>query len=171
MPRAGFIVPPRKTIDIYGIAGQVRRALAPLVSPVGRLDLGAMLEWMPEILPGFELEIVEDWEMGEDHGRTWPDHKRMWLRKSVYDGMCRGVGRDRFTVAHECGHLFLHQGVALGRAMTDDVKVYRNSEWQADTFASALLIDEALLRQCRTLEDVAERFGVSLDAARVRFKR
>lgn len=43
-------------------------------------------------------------------------------------------GRQRFDLAHECGHLVIHQGVATG----DDV-----TESQANRFASAFLMPKA----------------------------
>lgn len=171
MSQQGFIVPPRRKVQIYDVAGQVRRVLAPVTSISGHIDLSAALEWMRELLPGFEFEPMGMHEMGGDHGRTWPDKLLIHIREDVYDGMCRGVGRDRFTVAHEFGHLFMHEGVSFARAWDHTVKRYCNSEWQANTFASALLIDEEHLRQCRTLVEVMHRFGVSEDAARVRFQR
>lgn len=171
MAHPGFFVPPRSKKEIYGLAGKVRGVLKPLTSSAGYVDLKSALEWMRELLPGFDFESIEAAEMGADHGRTWPDRCLIHLREDVYDGMCRGSGRDRFTTGHELGHLFLHRGVAFARALDANAKAYYNSEWQANTFASALLIDEVQLRQCETLEEVMERFGVSYDAARVRFKR
>lgn len=49
-------------------------------------------------------------------------------------------GRARFTLAHELGHLVLHEGPALHRqtAMIKH-KVFEDSEWQADYFAEFLM--------------------------------
>ncbi len=135
------------------------------------MPIEVVYELLPDLLPGFELQVRDEWEMGQDHGQTFPDRKRIYLRKDVYDGMCQGKGRDRFTAAHELGHLFLHTGIGFARAMDSSTKIYCNSEWQANTFASALLIDETRLQQCRDVTEVMECFGVTLDAARVRFKR
>jgi Zn-dependent peptidase ImmA (M78 family) len=171
MSHKGFVVPPRRKVEIFGAAEVVRSAFAPFTSSTGYVNLSAALEWMPEMLQGFEFEVVDAYEMGPDHGRTRPDDLLIRIREDVYDGMCRGVGRDRFTVAHEFGHLFLHRGVSYARAWDNNSMLYCNSEWQANTFASALLIDDIYLQQCQTLPEVMERFGVSQDAARVRFKK
>ncbi|WP_114864029.1 ImmA/IrrE family metallo-endopeptidase [Comamonas sp. AG1104] len=170
MGHPGFIVPPRRKEDICKLATSVRGVFGQLISGEGKLPIGVVYELLPDLLPGFEMEVKEPWEMGEDHGQTYPDKRRIYLRRDVYDGMCMGRGRDRFTGAHELGHLFLHTRIGFARAMTSSTKIYCNSEWQANTFASALLIDEVHLKDCRSLEEVMERFGVSRDAASVRFR-
>lgn len=171
MSHAGFIVPPRRKDDIYKIATDIRNCFGQITSKEGRLQIDVVYEVMPDLLPGFQLEVCEQSEMGQDHGRTYPDKKLILLRRDVYDGMCRGQGRDRFTGAHELGHLFLHQNIGFARAMADGgAKIYCGSEWQANTFASALLIDEANLARCKSVTEVAQRFGVSLQAATVRFR-
>lgn len=91
--------------------------------------------------------------------------------------------RDRFTIAHELGHLFLHMGY-----MSDDGKweninpseIYNRDneaserEYQANEFAAALLmpqeefkkkIDEFELNGRVAMTKVADYFGVSLEAA------
>jgi Zn-dependent peptidase ImmA (M78 family) len=70
--------------------------------------------------------------------------------------------RRRFSVAHELGHLVLHQ-VPLGSLHA--------VEQQADAFAEAFLLPEAAMRQVlvppitlTTLADMKARWGVSLQA-------
>lgn len=79
--------------------------------------------------------------------------------------------RDRFTIAHELGHYFLHsqQGkspiIAYRRGAT---RIEREANW----FAAGLLMPkQAFVEQFQRLGSlplVAEYFGVSVDAARVR---
>lgn len=79
--------------------------------------------------------------------------------------------RDRFTVAHELGHYFLHsdQGdqpiVAFRKGST-------RIEWEANWFAAALLMPRVEFKtvydKTGDLAVVAMKFGVSTDAARVR---
>jgi Zn-dependent peptidase ImmA (M78 family) len=93
-----------------------------------------------------------------------------------------GVGRQRFTIAHELGHLELHRG----RRLILDVPVrvdYRDrtsslatdrEEIEANRFAAALLMPEAMVisaareADARVLEDLvpllAKRFQVSIEA-------
>jgi len=79
--------------------------------------------------------------------------------------------RDRFTIAHELGHYFLHseQGefpiIAYRQGST-------RIEWEANWFAAALLMPADEFREAwgrlQDISELAEEFGVSEDAARVR---
>jgi Zn-dependent peptidase ImmA (M78 family) len=90
------------------------------------------------------------------------------IRQDVYARADAGEGRDRFTMCHELGHLILHRDLALSRVdPSRPSKLYCNSEWQADKFASFLLMPRSLVEGI-ALRDAQEVFGVSLDAARAR---
>lgn len=173
MPHVGVVVPARRKAEILRLANEVRTRFRPLITKGGRLQIATVYEVLPDLLKGFVFRVQEHSVMGNDHGRTYATERRIDLRQDVYDGMCRGEGRDRFTGAHELGHLFLHQSIPLARAMehTNSMLTITNSEWQANTFASWLLIDDDSLKHCESIEEVAERFGVSYDAAKVRFRR
>lgn len=166
----GFSVPPLSKVRIQQIARSVR---APLERAFGRqpyLRMDWVLEYLQHGLEDFELQVLEEHEMGSLHGETIPHKRILRLRRDVYDGLCRGNGRDRFTGAHEVGHLFLHNvAPAFARQTVIGQPIYMNSEWQADNFASYLLIDDEYLRQCRNVAEVQAMFGVSESAARARF--
>lgn len=82
--------------------------------------------------------------------------------------------RDRFTIAHELGHYFLHylhpkhdEPASFGRGDRNSV------ETQANVFASSLLMPEAAFSRAwtRTEGDIytlAQQFDVSPNAAEVR---
>ncbi len=123
----------------------------------------------------YTFALLDKEYMGDSHGLTEPDQLVMLIRSDVYEGANRGVGRDRFTLAHELGHLFLHGGGRyLQRAAPDagppTHKKYEDSEWQADQFAAELLMPIKVVEKCATPEDLATRAGVSLQAAAIRFK-
>lgn len=170
--RAGFTVPPLKKRYIYDTAATVRERFRPLMGNGAWVPIEMIYEALHLLLPGFRLEVCDRDELGDDHGQTFPEKLLIKLREDVYVGMCNGVGRDRFTGAHELGHLFLHKSAGFARrALEPGAPLYVNSEWQADTFSSAFLIDERRLVTCRSLEDVQQTFGVSEAAARVRFQK
>lgn len=93
--------------------------------------------------------------------------------------------RRRFTIAHELGHYYLHNG---GARMFVDKRDWRASagvdrrEIEANRFAAALLMPEPLLRAAvgsrildafeneAELSDLADRFGVSRQAITLRLK-
>ena len=83
--------------------------------------------------------------------------------------------RQRFTIAHELGHYFLH------RSLQDkfvDKKLFRDGssttiEAQANRFASEVLMPEVEFRDfvastSGKVEDIAENFGVSSMAVNIR---
>jgi hypothetical protein len=124
---------------------------------------------LPQHDPDFSFEVKEHHELGDQHGLTRPELKEMWIREDVYEGARRGVGRDRFTIAHELGHYLLHSGPALARKVQPKgaLPAYRCSEWQANSFAGALLIPTETVLAVRDAVQIAEICGVSVDAARV----
>jgi hypothetical protein len=79
--------------------------------------------------------------------------------------------RDRFTIAHELGHYFLHAGQGAV-----PIIAYRQGstriEWEANWFAAGLLMPAAAFREAwgrsPGLSVIAVQFGVSEEAARVR---
>ena len=98
--------------------------------------------------------------------------------------------RACYFVAHELGHCVLHteQLVRLAQMPTNQLaalhrggqaghKAYEDTEWQANAFASALLMPArglAALEAERAGElwvgDIADRFGVSIEAAGYRLE-
>jgi hypothetical protein len=80
--------------------------------------------------------------------------------------------RDRFTVAHELGHYFLHSDQGA-QPMVAYRKGSTRIEWEANWFAASLLMPRQKFRAaCQQSHDnlavVSAKFGVSIDAARVR---
>lgn len=91
--------------------------------------------------------------------------------------------RDRFTIAHELGHLFLHYTLASGgrsgvimiatRWVDERNEALQRAEWEANWFAAAFLMPSEIFRSAfhanlRSIEITAEQFGVSLKAAQIR---
>lgn len=89
--------------------------------------------------------------------------------------------RDRFTIAHELGHLFLHlqkvqenEPSAVMRAtrhVDKSDETQQRAEWEANWFAAQLLMPRVDFGACVSKfgpEYAASIFGVSEHAARVR---
>jgi Zn-dependent peptidase ImmA (M78 family) len=106
----------------------------------------------------------------------------------IYDWLEESHPRGKYFVGHELGHCVLHtdqlirlaqmptnQQVALHRGRTDH-QPCQDTEWQANAFASALLMPAsglaALERRRRYLDAamIVSQFGVSLEAAGYRLK-
>lgn len=93
--------------------------------------------------------------------------------------------RERFTIAHELGHFFLHfpivseahpDATMMATRWVDETEGdQRRVEWEANWFAAAFLMPSAafkfLLKSFNgNISQVAYRFGVSYQAAEIRAK-
>jgi len=118
------------------------------------------------------------------------ENRTLILDTPVYEGLNRGHARHRFTAAHEVGHAVLHAGqiaamqdsakgtVALFRP--HDIPAYENPEWQANAFASSILMPfsgvQNIIRRSAWLGvpfaamAIAPVFKVSREAAEIRIK-
>jgi predicted transcriptional regulator len=101
----------------------------------------------------------------------------------IYIPSTTSLERDRFTVAHELGHLFLHYPMVTQqnpgacmvatRWVNENDPIQRRAEWEANWFAAAFLMPAGAFRTAfhnhsAVLGAVAATFGVSLAAAEVR---
>lgn len=164
-----FEAAPMKTAQIEAIATQVR---AHLEIDVPWLPVPEILEhYLPLLIDGYAYDVRDVGEMGNRHGYFDPFEKLLVLRADVYEGLCKGRGRDRFTATHELGHLLLH-GAGLNRLKPGRVlPLYRDPEWQADAFAAAILMPEPMVLECNSIAQVASEFGVSMAAASHRVRK
>ena len=103
---------------------------------------------------------------------TNPDAMTIILRADTYDALCDVSDpkhcRARFTVAHEIGHLILHEGFALARGAVRH-KHYEDSEWQADTFSAELLMPSHMCKEL-SIQEIQAKFVVSYTAAKNKFE-
>jgi hypothetical protein len=130
------------------------------------------LESMGSIFPNFYFEVVEDEELPEGHAVTDLNEGCIRIRRTVYDRACKGYGRDRMTIAHEIGHYLtlIVSSFKLYRTFdAQDVKSYEDPEWQAKCFAGELLVPAHLINGM-TISDIAQKCGVSKDAAQYQLK-
>ena len=167
-----FLVPPASKRDIKRLASTIRKKFG--LEYVAFFPVVEMIEVaLPMFDSQFNFEIVEDCEFGLDAANYNPQQNLMRIRQSVYDGACAGNGRDRFTLAHELGHYFMHKDVDLALSRIDTkytVPAYCNSEWQANTFASALLMPDHIIKDMQP-NQIAKICGTSLSAADIAYKK
>ena len=138
-----------------------------------RVDEAVVVEnVLPILIPDFQFEVVPVYQMGSKHGETYPSKNLIRIREDVYLRAAAGEGRDRLTIAHEAGHLFLHEDdcIALCRlAPSEKLKPYEDPEWQANAFGGELLASSYLIKGM-TIMEVSEKCGVSVSAAKVQLR-
>lgn len=162
----GVKVAPQSKKNIQKLANAIRSKIFNQ-SEVECLDLAKQLEF---ILPklGLEWEVLDASEMSNTEAATSPDQAKMKIREDIYDALHDPKSplhqRARFTIAHELGHLFMHEGVALARHNPTGHRHYEDSEWQADAFAAELLMPS---NGCKGLSahQIQTKYDVSYSAA------
>lgn len=93
------------------------------------------------------------------------------------------ASRDRFTIAHELGHFFLHfplvqegfpgKGMRATRWVEENDPELERCEWEANWFAASLVMPAHAFTKAYNSSDVADvatEFGVSQKAVAVRAK-
>lgn len=132
----------------------------------------ASLEEVAKSLGGaVEPLSLEHMQMGVNGGISVRGIKDFTIFTSEWSG----ASRNRFTIAHELGHYFLHAPLKTGYRL----EAFRYSsdrvEWEANWFAAAFLMPEALFRQVwedgqGSIIAVSDAFQVSFEAATYRAK-
>lgn len=135
---------------------------------------------LPTLLEEYSFRVADDGELQDgEEAVTRFSPLEIVVRPEVYEAAQRQEPRARFTLAHELGHLSLHQAfpkavMARGNiySLQDNrVEKFRDAEWQADTFASRFLMPDDLVQDYDSAEYIETDFGVSRTAAEVRFEQ
>jgi hypothetical protein len=156
-------VSPRSKRNIQDLAQSLRDSLG-----INCLQLPIVVIYEAlQHIDDLDLEVVEDWHLPSEEAVTYPDLKTIQVRESVYDSAYAGDPRSRFTLAHELGHYLMHRDQNASFSRSGSHKIYCDCEWQADRFASELLIDRRLFKADWTVQEVMEKFKASQKAAEI----
>jgi len=168
--RKGILVPPLSTKIIRSFSDQVRDVF--VEETVVEFPIMDVLEFrMSAIFEGFYLDPRDAAFMGSDEGRVIPGTNCIALREDVYEGAWSGNRRDRFTACHELGHFLMHRTITLARTRGDDDKIFCDAEWQADTFAGALMMSPRHLPRFANADEAAEACKMTGHAAEVMWSK
>ena len=88
---------------------------------------------------------------------------------TLLEGLPFSLTLMSILLCHEMGHFLLHRDITFARARDEDVPIYRDSEWQADTFAGALMMSRRHMDQFTCPADAAAKCGMSGAAALYQF--
>lgn len=137
-------------------------------------DLIDIFQKLPEVFPGLRLVPVSNDELPHCEAEADCVRKVISVRQSVYDACLEGEPRARMTLAHELGHIALgHTGIRyrktgeMYRGPVD--RRVRHEESEAKQFAAVFLAPTYLARECKSIEEIGEKFGISDEAANIRF--
>ena len=162
-----MIAKPLSRKTILKIAKMVRDILKNYINEFGRLDIVRVIEYEIQEM-GFNYEIVELNKMPNEYATTDIHRKLVKIREDVYEAVSNGDNRHRFTLAHELGHILLHQDIRMARS-NEEIKKYCDPEWQADEFASWLLCP--VENNNLNISEISARYGVSKVVAEFQLKK
>lgn len=166
----GFPVAPSSRLKIRAAAQHARQVLG---LPPGRINIPRLLDDLTRF--GIYYDVF-DRSSGpippEVEACYVPEDRTLYIRDTVYAEMERGGMRAVFTFGHEMGHAVLAHRRTLNRQSIVGVPVYSQSEWQANRFSAefTMPLDEIMQNWLFTAENIADFFGVSPAAARVRIQ-
>ena len=181
MSEFGYAVKPRSTAGIVRVAERWLSKIGAENLTVGvPLDLVRLVDKDLETV-GITVYPVSEADLPEAEAETHvgPDGwLEVWMREPFYDSLFKPDHRTlraRSTLGHELGHCILHpkevrlgkyepHSLALQRASRKSLPAYKDSEWQAHTFAGAILAPVSTIKMLgiRDSEQLAEAFGVSV---------
>ncbi|KLV40575.1 MULTISPECIES: ImmA/IrrE family metallo-endopeptidase [Aeromonas] len=133
----------------------------------GRIDIVRFLEVLHNH-GQITIEYCENEELVAEYAKATPSMQSIKVRSSVYLDALDGNPRARFTLAHELGHLVLHHNIVPEFAHSQAMSFFdytEDVEWQANEFASWLLVDPNNAEYLKNPRAIANHFGVSLEVA------
>ncbi len=162
---------PKSEQEIRAIAQGIRDVIVDIMDRgnggiVHRIPMLEVFESL-SLKDEFIMAVVDDGQLPEACAETTPDKKTITLSQSLYLAACEGDRDSLFTLAHELGHLYMHadQPNTFARGSLSYTRE-EDCEWQADQFASELLVDRRLLRTDWSIVKVMETFGVEWKIAK-----
>jgi hypothetical protein len=184
----------RSYLSIESEATSVRNILG--CDPSERIDVWHFFNFqLGEIcleVGGKDIDIVEVIEDCKPEGMSRWDCEagrlELVLSADTYDLLRSDHIRARYTVLHEFGHIIQHTAQIIrlaGLSLTSQIALHRlktehaaylDTEWQANAFASAMLMPATGVRELTNqnaelrANQIARHFGASEEAARYRLE-
>lgn len=125
---------------------------------------------LPDMFSDYRFLYVNDDELEGLEAYTDHNQKVVKIKTSVYLKALEGSFKDLFTIAHEIGHLFLHDEEAIIFARSYmRVPAYRSAEWQANYFAAELLMGSHLIVDM-SIEEISKECLVCEKSAEIQLK-
>jgi Zn-dependent peptidase ImmA (M78 family) len=174
-----YRVPSKSNDEIEAIAEQWRLALCGGENPPQ--DIFAVLEKAArDFKQTSGLEIIQrnNEEMGSKEAYAISDDnsRRLFVRSSIFERAKKADSYAVGTLIHELAHIVLHPGAApkARLATTNRTPAYiaphESAEHQARLFTAAFQMPREEVRKLSSPQEIKEKFGVSLEAAKLRHK-
>lgn len=127
---------------------------------------------------GFTLELDSSLEEAAYVRQSMTGgHSTLYVCRSVWEGAKQGVRDDVFVIAHEAGHLMLHDILIQSFSNSDEdhrpkfvTQAEDSAEWQANKFADHLLAPSEIIQRVRDPEMIMTKCRVSRSTAERRVR-
>jgi hypothetical protein len=166
------------TMGLYRTDAELARLATRLRDDLGlaeqcRPDMMTVIQKAKARYRHFGYLRVPDDEMGEAEASWDNDAGVLRMRESVFRAMQRGEPRARMTIAHELAHFILkHEGVHNRNALPGVAERVsarlRREESEAKRFAALFLAPTNMIPTSCAPAEIAEKFGLSAEAAAIR---
>lgn len=169
---------PLSILDIRNVAKFIRKLID--VSPDKNIDMAKVLDVLTIKLQRFDFNyvVLDDDDpifKKNEEAKTDIVNGTLYIKESlIWEAVHKKYCRSNFTIGHEIGHFVLHRVLNLmdfsRAAYSTPKKIYEDPEWQADTFASELLMP---YEQCMTLSpaEIRRAYHVTKSAAETRYNK
>lgn len=162
----------------------VRKKAPELLTAPGPFPVLQAWDDLPEDFPDVKSG-VEELAPGRE-GECNPDNS-VYITETTFNGLLTKSGRARFTTLHEIYHVIRHRQY-IRRALVrgdpnalqrrSEVPLYCDPEWQANEFASLVLMPTAAVKilaeevpRSQLVDRMVEVFEVSAKAAEARLRK
>ena len=165
------IVAPRNMKEIRDIVNIIKKTYG----LNNTLQFPVIFFWeqiVPTIFQDYRFLYVDDDDDELEGLEAYTDHnlKIVKMKVGVYLRALEGSYKDLFTICHEAGHLFLHNGQAMIFARTSKrFPAYKSAEWQANYFAAELLMSSHLIIGM-SVDDISKSCNVCKKAALIQLE-
>lgn len=158
-----FIAKPKSRKKLQDVAIVLRKILK-----IGEYEAFPMMEMIEFMLDGFGyvMHVCDKSELKDKYAETRISEKLLVIREDVYEQAAEGNPRHLFTLAHELGHIILHNPNTISFARQKMCRIFEDPEWQANVFAAELLAPSIYI-QGKTALEVSKLYKCSLKVAKI----
>lgn len=173
---------------LYRIVSKLRKDF--FFQPDDTFDVAEFVEF--EFLQTYDytLDIIESKFMGSTEAEVDADEKVLRIREDVYELLQNDHPRSRFTIMHECGHIFWEdffekqeekwkqENRTLSKhnvrhfAFRRKVYYEKDPEWQANEFAAEFLMPFEYMKDKteKDIKEISNKFKVSEISVKTRLQ-
>lgn len=162
----------RSLSELESIASRIRRTAG--IEFVRTFDVVDFIETgLATTFPGLRLVRVSDDQLPHADAEANSSTNTILVKESIYQRAKDWNPRARFILVEEVCHIALgHKGPRYRRSASN-ARIYSNSERQDESearqLAALILAPTSLAKNSRSIDELAEQFQISHEAARYRW--